>query len=320
MPAPRESPTIGPNSNRCKETAVSKPIVVGIDPLAPSREPFTLGAALARISGAPLIVAGSFLHDPLSDAVSSGLIESDLRETAARELETIVGETDAEIVIAGGRSASHVLHDIAAERDAGLIVVGSSRRGRFGRVAPGSTAERLLHGSACPVAVAPTGLEDGWSLQKVGVGYIEMGEGRTALAAAAAFARAAGATLEAATAVKPLEWSRSAVVEPYQQRAGGEAAKEAAKLALQRALDGLGMTPAPHGDVVVGEPVDVLVDLSDRVDLVVCGSRGYGPIQSVLLGGVSHGLLRDSHAPVIVVPRGADAVVDQLLTRTEAVG
>jgi nucleotide-binding universal stress UspA family protein len=80
------------------------------------------------------------------------------------------------------------------------------------------------------------------------------------------------------------------------------------------------MTPAPHGDVVVGEPVDVLVDLSGRVDLVVCGSRGYGPIQSVLLGGVSHGLLRDSRAPVIVVPRGAGEAVDQLLARSEAVG
>ena len=72
--------------------------------------------------------------------------------------------------------------------------------------------------------------------------------------------------------------------------------------------------------MVVGEPVDVLVDLSGRVDLVVFGLRGYGPIQSVLLGGVSHGLLRDSHAPVVVVPRGADAVVGELLTRTEAVG
>jgi nucleotide-binding universal stress UspA family protein len=297
---------------------MSKPIVVGIDPLAPAREPFTLGAALARISGAPLIIAGSFLHDPLSDGVSSGLIESDLRENAARELEKLVGDSDAEIVVAGGRSASHVLHDLAVERDAGLIVVGSSCRGRFGRVAPGTTAERLLHGSACPVAVAPSGIPEDWTVQKVGVGFIGMDEGRTALAAAASFARAAGASLEAATAVAPREWSRSAVVEPYQERAGREAAKGAAKQALQSALDALGMTPAPHGEVVVGEPVDVLVDLSGRVDLVVCGSRGYGPIQSVLLGGVSHGLLRDSHAPVIVVPRGADAVVEQFLAGSEA--
>jgi nucleotide-binding universal stress UspA family protein len=69
--------------------------------------------------------------------------------------------------------------------------------------------------------------------------------------------------------------------------------------------------------VVVGVPVDVLVDLSGRVDLVVCGSRGYGPIQSVLLGGVSHRLLRESRAPVIVVPRGAAAALDELLAGSQ---
>jgi nucleotide-binding universal stress UspA family protein len=318
MPGPRQDPTIKGNNNRCKETAMSKPIVVGIDPLAPAQEPFTLGVALARISGAPLIVAGSFLHDPLSDAVSSGLIESDLREHAARELEKLVGDRDAEIVIVGGRSASHALHDIAVERDAGLIVVGSSRRGLLGRIAPGTTAERLLHGSSCPVAVAPNGLDDAWSPEKIGVGYIELGEGRTALKAAVTLARATGASLEVVTAVVPREWSHSAVVEPYQRRAGVEASKDAAKKALQRALDGLGMTPPPHGEVVIGEPVDVLVDLSGRVDLVVCGSRGYGPIQSVLLGGVSHGLLRDARAPVIVVPRGAEAALDELLAGSRA--
>ena len=163
------------------------------------------------------------------------------------------------------------------------------------------------------MAVAPNGLDDTWSPEKIGVGYIELGEGRTALNAAVALARAAGAALEVVTTVVPFEWSHSPVMEPYQRRAGVAAAKGAAKEALQRALDGLGMTPPPHGEVVIGEPVDVLVDLSGRVDLVVCGSRGYGPIQSVLLGGVSHGLLRDSRAPVIVVPRGAAAALDELL-------
>ena len=299
---------------------MSKPIVVGIDPLAPGREPFVLGTALARLSGAPLIVAGAFLHDRLTDAVSGGLVERDLRDHAASELAKIVGDSTAEVVIAGGPSGSRVLHDLAVERDAGLIVVGSSRRGPIGRISPGSTAERLLHGATCPVAVAPKGLDEQWSLTKVGAGYIELDEGRTALQAAVALARAAGAELDVVTTVAPFEWSHSAVIEPYHRRAGDAAAKEAAKEQLQRALDELGLTPPPHGEVVIGDPVDVLVDLSTRVDLVVCGSRGYGPIQSVLLGGVSHGLLRDSHAPVVVVPRGAGEAMNELLAGSEAVG
>jgi len=65
-----------------KETNLSKPTIVAIDPLAPGRAPLILGAALARLSGAPLIVAGVFLHDAITDAVSGGLVERDLREHA----------------------------------------------------------------------------------------------------------------------------------------------------------------------------------------------------------------------------------------------
>ena len=56
----------------------------------------------------------------------------------------------AEPVAARARSTSS-----PSSEDAGLIVVGSTHTGRAGRVMPGSTAERLLHGSPCPVAVAP---------------------------------------------------------------------------------------------------------------------------------------------------------------------
>ena len=53
-------------------------------------------------------------------------------------------------------------------------------------------------------------------------------------------------------------------------------------------------------------PVDALVELSRDVDLLVCGSRGYGPVRSVLLGGVTHSLIRKAQCPVVVVPRGAE--------------
>jgi hypothetical protein len=37
------------------------------------------------------------------------------------------------------------------------------------------------------------------------------------------------------------------------------------------------------------------------------GSRGYGPLRAVLLGGVSRRLMVEAHCPVIVVPRGVEA-------------
>jgi nucleotide-binding universal stress UspA family protein len=39
--------------------------------------------------------------------------------------------------------------------------------------------------------------------------------------------------------------------------------------------------------------------------IAVTGSRGYGPLRSVLVGGVSGKLIRKAHCPVIVGPRGA---------------
>jgi nucleotide-binding universal stress UspA family protein len=55
---------------------------------------------------------------------------------------------------------------------------------------------------------------------------------------------------------------------------------------------------------LVGDPADVLIELSEHLDLLVCGSRGYGPLRAVLLGSVSHRLVAESHRPVIVLPRG----------------
>jgi nucleotide-binding universal stress UspA family protein len=56
--------------------------------------------------------------------------------------------------------------------------------------------------------------------------------------------------------------------------------------------------------VSVGDPAAVLAEASaDRLDLLVLGSRDYGPVRSVLLGGVGHAVLRAAACPVIVVPR-----------------
>lgn len=55
--------------------------------------------------------------------------------------------------------------------------------------------------------------------------------------------------------------------------------------------------------LTVREPVaDALAAASQELDLLVCGSRGYGPLRTVLVGGVSHALVRHSACPVVVVP------------------
>lgn len=61
------------------------------------------------------------------------------------------------------------------------------------------------------------------------------------------------------------------------------------------------------------------VDRSHDLDILVIGSRGYGPLHAVLLGGVSGRVIRDAACPVIVVPRGAKVPLEQLSASRKAV-
>jgi nucleotide-binding universal stress UspA family protein len=82
-------------------------------------------------------------------------------------------------------------------------------------------------------------------------------------------------------------------------------------LAKERQVESEQLAEALSSDVAAeshsfrGDPAKVLVKQSERLGLLVLGSRGYGPIKSVLLGSVSSYVLRNARCPVLVVPRGA---------------
>ncbi len=58
------------------------------------------------------------------------------------------------------------------------------------------------------------------------------------------------------------------------------------------------------GTLLAGPVADALVDLEPTEhDLLVVGSRGYGPVRRVLLGGVSSRVVRHSRLPVVVATR-----------------
>ncbi len=77
--------------------------------------------------------------------------------------------------------------------------------------------------------------------------------------------------------------------------------REEAQAELDRAIEDLDV-PAT-GDVVYGGVGDELVRLSHDVDLMVCGSRGWGTVRRVLLGSTSDRLVRHAACPVAVAPR-----------------
>lgn len=59
----------------------------------------------------------------------------------------------------------------------------------------------------------------------------------------------------------------------------------------------------------VADPRDVLVEASRRASVVVVGSRGRGPVRSLLLGSVGVAVTRHAHSPVVVLRPGEPGMV-----------
>ena len=71
------------------------------------------------------------------------------------------------------RSIGKGLTELAEAEEAIAIAVGSTGRGPIGRTLIGSTADALLHGAPCAVAVAPRGYaeKEAGELHRIAVAY-----------------------------------------------------------------------------------------------------------------------------------------------------
>jgi nucleotide-binding universal stress UspA family protein len=59
-----------------------------------------------------------------------------------------------------------------------------------------------------------------------------------------------------------------------------------------------------HGHVIYGEPNEELSRLSGALDLLMVGSRSYGPVGRQFNGNTSRYLARRARCPLLVLPRG----------------
>jgi nucleotide-binding universal stress UspA family protein len=290
-----------------------KPILVGYDPRTPDVAPVEFGIVVARVTGAPLLIAlveagrSPVVALSVDQSLPYGIVQrdDDLAADSSAALAQVRDDLEgrgvkADFIRLSSTSAARALH--AAAEDAGLLVVGSSRNADRGRARPGSTAERLLSGAPCPVALVPWGWT-GDVLRIVGVAFVDTEEGRAALDGAVVLARRAGATLRVITAL----------------RDDADALRDQGRLEGE-VHDLVG--DAVVVDVVarVGDPVAVLVEMSADLDVLVCGSRGYGPLRAALLGSVSRRVAGAAQCPVIVVPRGVRTPLESLVAEAAAAG
>ncbi len=279
--------------------------MVGFDAGAQAQDALRLGKNFADAFDAKLVVAVVDELHPFASKIPAAeeraaYLEETL-ESAAQQL----GEQEFEGKTIWG-SVPECLEVIALDVSADALIVGSTHRSGIGMVMPGSVGERLLAGNSCAVAVAPNGYaqQEAAPLKRIGVGLDGEEESEAALRLASEMAMANGGSLRLVAVAPILEelipGRISGTAPGYARFVRDHLAGE-----LNRAMATSSSALEVAEVLIEGDPAEVLCDQSRELDLLVVGSRGYGPLRRVFLGGVASKEIRGAACPVLITPRSA---------------
>lgn len=285
------------------------PVVIAWEATPQGEDAVALGRLLARaLEVRPTLAAVVPLPAHLIPANEiTASLEREAPEIFARPKE-LLEAPDAATRVVVDPSPARALQEIAEADDAAIIVAGSCHRGVVGRTMLGSVGTSLLHGSPCPVAVAPRGFAGQGGqvdVRRIGVAFDGTAESFGALEAAIALARRFGdAQIGVLTVCEPQGYG----IETTYAILTATDWEAAERNERRRVLD-LGLARIPgdldaEGHLLDGLPGRALAEAADDFDLIVMGSRGYGPVRRTLLGSTAARLMGAAPRPVIVVPRG----------------
>lgn len=278
-------------------------IVVGADTSREGRDAVALAAAIATATGAGITLLQAYPTVPLMDGAAAE------RRCAGRQLASLRDELapTAHIACVADGNAARALLAEAESWHADLIVIGSSRKAATGRCAIGGTGRRLLTKLPPALAIARRGLhEDTVTLANIAVGYDGGPESDRALRFADRLAVHANAELLIETVNK----------DPIPTLLSGESLsrellaeiREGAQLgAVKIGERAASRTAAPcHVNGSIGDAALVLREMSEDADLMVIGSRRWGLLPRVLLGGVGEALAADCGASLVIASSPAE--------------
>jgi nucleotide-binding universal stress UspA family protein len=286
---------------------MTPPIIAGLALREDDAAPIALALSLARLGDAPLALATVLPREAPARFPTPEYARA-IREQTGEQLVAVargLGECDGLTTHVVEGSPAGGLHELAEELVAAAVVVGSTHRGAVGRLLVGDVGAGLMHGTGCPVVVAPRGYEDGGHApHKIGVAYDGTPESRVALDAAVGLAQRAGGSVHAFTVLEPEDWAPSyAWPGPYPAQEIDETRERWAQSTAGAALEAIPEGVLGAAEVIRGPVRQTLADVSADLDLLVCGSRGYGAIRQVAAGSVARGLAHEAACPLLVVPR-----------------
>ena len=323
----REQMNPGPPAEAGGESEAPRGIVVGVDGSDHSQCALVWAAREAERRRRPLHIVTAYSVPIFAASGLDGgyatVDDSVIREGAEAILKQAVNKVagyniDVDASVENG-DASGVLLEMSETAE--LLVFGTRGRGGFVGRLLGSVSSALPAHAKCPTVTVPlicadrlgettddkhvmaeqakTGHVPVENVVVVGVDGSE--QARVAVLEAAAQAERLSATLRVVCAVPHYSGSLAWVPAPVD--------REALFADIKIQLDaGLAWTRSHFPRLTVetqlldGSPVEVLVEASRRVELLVVGTRGRGGFAGMLLGSTSGGILHHAKGPVMVVP------------------
>jgi nucleotide-binding universal stress UspA family protein len=273
-------------------------VMIGIDEHQGARDAIALAQQLVRDSGTLTLAYVHGGYPIAARGATSGFVPSE-RDRAHKLLDDTLVQTgiQASVRCVGSPSVGRGLHELAERDGADLLVIGSTRRGLLGRVLIGDDTRHALNGAPCAVAIAPAGYARHTNLlREIGVAYNESPESRDALEVARALAAEWGAKLSAFEAVS---------LPSYLFIGGPAPLDDALEDYVNDARKRIEAFRDVEAHVAYGNAAEELTLYSASLDLLVVGSRGYGPVGRLVHGSTSQQLARTARCPLLVLTRTA---------------
>jgi nucleotide-binding universal stress UspA family protein len=302
---------------------VWKPVLVGVDASAASARAAALGVRIARRAGTEcrlVHVMPDYIDKPYAvllpldfAALHDTILKRTRREIEATLRDVAPGDGAMMVELRGGHPG-HVLCDLSLGSE--LVVVGGKRHSALERWLVGSTAHQLARGAHAPVLIAvssilvPRRILLAVDLSRVAV---------SALRAATRMAGLFGAELRLLHVVEPVPVGVATAGATYDHLGFGLGGAPVPPIDPETwftiARDRFERVVWPqvaHTDatrlVVRGDAeTEIRREVTAwQADLLVVGSHGKNVMDRLLLGSVTHRLLADLPASVMVVPPGVE--------------
>jgi nucleotide-binding universal stress UspA family protein len=203
-------------------------------------------------------------------------------------------------------SPGRALDALAGELNSNLTVIGSAHHGPVGQVILGGVGESMLSGAPSGIAVAPLGYAGGErGLGRIGAAVDGSAQSFRALEAAIILAERAEASIRVLTVVPPHHYVLGGALSPLGPEEYDRFKRDEAEAVLDKAIERVPNGLPAERDLLDGAPAEALADAAEQLDLLMVGSRGYGPLKGALLGSVSSKLMKSTPCAVLVLPRGS---------------